>query len=396
LSEPEGPLTIDTALALARAHSPLLQASSSEEAALEARTVQAGKVPNPEIELRLQNNEAADTTDPDTQRWRVVLSQDFELGGKRQRRVDLAETERAIATSSRAAVENEIEAAVRADFNTLLGAARRVAAAQAYVDFASVLKQRVDGLVASGALPNVVVHDVGRELGLGRIALREAEAQWAAGRFRLAAHWGSTAPRFDSVDGDLERTQPIPPLDTVLALVREAPAAGLAEAELARGEAAVALARAEGVPDLTYGVGFRWDDDTGQQDYLVDVGIDIPIFDRNQGGVAAAEHELARARAARSDAAARMTADVAGAYYALVEAEARRAILADEVVPAARAAFDSQQRGFDSGAGNLDDLFDARRRLLQAENDHAEALVGWHEAQATLTGLIGPIGVDGN
>jgi len=389
VADPVGPLTLDEARALALARSPRLEAAATEVLALEADVEQAGFVPNPELDLRVQNDAPNEgSNDPDSQRLRAILRQELELGGKRRRRVELAESERATAVSERAALEGEIVAAVTSDFAAVLGAERRRAALERHVAFGTAMRERVEGLVATGALGSATVHDVARETGLARIELRQAEAELGAARFRLAAHWGGTTTQFE-VRGDLDALPPLPSLEAALELARRSPGVALAEAELARGEARLALARAERVPDFTYGVGVRWDDDAAGQDYLVEVEIDLPVFDRNQGAIGAAQQRLARARAARQAAGAATAAEVAEAYYAAAAADARRAILADEVLPAARGTLRAQEIGFESGAGRLDDLFDARRRLVHAEVDLAEALVDCHQAIAALEATIG-------
>ena len=393
-AELTGTLRLEDALALALLHNPELHAFSYEVRAREAAGVQAGTIPNPQFDLRMQRlGSAPPSIDPDTERLRVIVSQEIELGGKRRRRFDLAEGERAVAESDWAAKRGEVAAAVESRFVELLGAQQRLQSMQEHVRFFTAMRDQVAGLVQSGILRTVEVHEVGRRLGLEQIDLRRVEIEHAAVRFRLAATWGSSTPRFDSVVGDLERIAPLPDLERVLELAHQGPIVERADAELAKGEAALALARAERIPDLTYGVGVRWEKDAQERDYLVDLEIDLPIFDRNRGAVRAAQHELARARALRSAAATQSTEAVTEVYFGLVEADARRAILAEVVLPAARDAFESQHKGFESGADNLKPMLDARRDLVRAEVDHADALVDCHRARAALAALIG---FDGN
>ena len=80
------------------------------------------------------------------------------------------------------------------------------------------------------------------------------------------------------------------------------------DSELARGHAALRLAKARRVPDVRYGLGARWEDDTNRRDYLMDfeVSLDVPIApnleiecgrqrvdDRESDAVQAAGHLIA-------------------------------------------------------------------------------------------------------
>ena len=96
--EPTGVLTLRQALALALLRNPELASAAWEVRAGEARTLQAGLLPNPEVGVEVENFagsgefrgvDAAETT--------VALSQVIELGGKRLRRARVAALERDLA-----------------------------------------------------------------------------------------------------------------------------------------------------------------------------------------------------------------------------------------------------------------------------------------------------------
>src|SRR5919109_2751062 len=96
--EPTGVLTLRQALALALLHNPALASAAWEVRAGEARTLQAGLLPNPEFSVEVENfagsgafrgMDAAETT--------IALSQVIELGGKRLRRARVAALQRDLA-----------------------------------------------------------------------------------------------------------------------------------------------------------------------------------------------------------------------------------------------------------------------------------------------------------
>jgi cobalt-zinc-cadmium efflux system outer membrane protein len=126
-----------------------------------------------------------------------------------------------------------------------------------------------------------------------------------------------------------------------------------------------------------------------EQDYLVDIEIGLPLWDHKKGQVREARHTMARAQSGREAAEALTSEEIAGFYYVVVEAEGRALTLRDEVLPAADATFEALRTGFETTAQNLGDLLDARRDLARAEVQYIDALVEYHQALATLEGVVG-------
>jgi cobalt-zinc-cadmium efflux system outer membrane protein len=256
-------------------------------------------------------------------------------------------------------------------------------------EFHEELRDRVAKLVELGAVGSVELHRVARATGRARIDLEEARGELTAARHRLAATWGNPVPRFTDASGDLGPVVPIPPIESVLDLAKNGPAVARWTAEADRGEAALALAKAQRVPDLTYGAGIRWEDDIDDRGYLVDVEIAIPIFDHKKGEVREAQFDIARARAGRRAAEATSATEIAEAHSLLAASAARASLLRDEIVPAVRATLDALENAFEDRAVNHDELLDARRDLAESEVDEIDALVEYHEALSTLEGLVG-------
>jgi cobalt-zinc-cadmium efflux system outer membrane protein len=389
-AEPVGPLDLQDALALALMRNPELEMFSWETRAGEARALQAGKPPNPELDMRLYRlGIPRGSTRPDDARWRIVFRQVLELGAKGRRRFELAQTERELADWDYEAKRIEVATTVTARYVAVVGAQQRVDAWARTVDYFEEMRERVDALVERGAMRSLESHQIRRQLGLARVELQRAEGDLSASRFALAATWGSQSPLFSEVAGDLEPVGPLPDIDAVIELARQSPSIARWDTELKRGEAALALAKAERVPDLETGAGVRWEEHTNERDYLVDAELTLPLFDRKQGDIREARYEMARARAGRRAAEAAGSEEIATYYYRVTESRARSVTFDEEVVPAARAAFEAYRLGLESTSANLGDLLDARRDLARAEAEHTEALVDCHQALAILEGVVG-------
>jgi cobalt-zinc-cadmium efflux system outer membrane protein len=389
VEEPEGPLVLDDALALALMGNPELAVFSWEVRAREASALQAGKIPNPELDVRLWRLAPRQIGDPEEGRRRVILSQDFELGGKRHRREVLAEVERDVAGWDYEAKRIEVATLVSDRFVAVLGGQHHVQTWSRFVEFLEQLHERVSAFVERGVMRSLELHQVTRQVGLARIQLRQAEHELSAARRLLAATWNGASPRFTEAIGNLDPVGPLPAIETLVEIAQRSPTITRWEAELARGQASLSLAKANAVPDLRVGAGVRWQTDRSGSDYLLDFEIDLPIFDRKQGEARRARYEMARAQAARQAAEAAVGAEIAEFYYLLAESRDRGATMREQVIPAARAALEALRQGFEVDPQELGNLLDARRDLARAEVEHTTALVDSHQALVMLEGIVG-------
>src|SRR6202040_1236322 len=118
----------------------------------------------------------------------------------------------------------------------------------------------------------------------------------------LSAVVGNPRLPLTRVEGRLEDTPSVNPDELVEKIVEESPAVRIAELGVKRAEAALARAKREPIPDLQLRGGMQQNGEllsdgraVGLQGFA-DVGVRIPIFDRNQGNIAAAKADAERAK----------------------------------------------------------------------------------------------------
>jgi cobalt-zinc-cadmium efflux system outer membrane protein len=136
------------------------------------------------------------------------------------------------------------------------------------------------------------------------LAVVSAEHMRRRAMTALAAVVGKPSVEGATLAGSLEEN--LPDLDEqqlLDALLRESPAVRIAQAGVARAEAALARARRERVPDLVLRGGMQQNleqlETTGRPVGLqgfAEVGVRLKLFDRNQGNIQAAQAELERAQ----------------------------------------------------------------------------------------------------
>jgi outer membrane protein, heavy metal efflux system len=388
--EPTGVLTLRQALALALLRNPELASAAWEVRAGEARTLQAGLLPNPEVGVEVENFagsgefrgvDAAETT--------VALGQVIELGGKRLRRARVAALERDLAAWDYEATRLDVFTATTKAFVEVVSAQAQLALNEELARLADQVLRTVAARVQAGQVSPVEETRARVALSTSRIDLERAGRALVAASERLAATWGSTAPAFERVEGALEPIAPIPSAERLARRVRQNPDIARWVVEMAQRQAAVALEEAQRIPNVTVNGGVRRLNETRDTALIMELTLPIPIFDRNQGAILAARYQLARAGEERRNAEVRVLTELAATYAELSSAFLEATTLQNDVLPGAQSAFDAFSEGYRQGKFGFLDVLDAQRTLFEARGRYLEALTAYHRAVADMERLIG-------
>ncbi len=388
--EPSGALSLGQAMALAVARSPELQAYAWDVRRAEARALQAGLWPNPELEAEIENvggsgsfsgTGSAETT--------VSLAQTFPLGGDIERRRDLAELDARLAGWDYEAARLEVLTQVTARYVVALSARRRVEVALEALDLAEKVRATTQKRVEAGDAPPLEAVRASVPLANAQVAVRRAERQRVAARKQLALTWASGEPRFDSVAGSLDDIAPPPSADRLVSLLNENPAVARWATEISARRAGVALARAEATADLTGRLGYKFDRGNDSDGFVVGISLPLPIFDRRQGDVLAARLGVPSAEQRRRQAELRLEAMLSATYAQLANSYDEATAIRDVALPPATEAFEVTRRAFENADLSLIDLLDAQRTLFELQTRYVDALIDYHTAAAEIESLIG-------
>jgi cobalt-zinc-cadmium efflux system outer membrane protein len=222
-----------------------------------------------------------------------------------------------------------------------------------------------------------------------RIDNQRSHRALAIARQRLAATWGDTEPRFAGAVAEGGAVRPPPALTTLLARLSASPDVARAADEIARREAAVAVARSAAVPDLELGLGYRRMAGPDENAMVAELRVPLPIFDRNQAGVLEARERVAGALADHRGVEARIAAEIRASHEALTMAHDEIGALDATVLPAAATAFDTIRDGYREGRFSYPDLLAAERTLNAARLRRIDAVAAYHVALAEIARLTG-------
>jgi cobalt-zinc-cadmium efflux system outer membrane protein len=206
---------------------------------------------------------------------------------------------------------------------------------------------------------------------------------------KLAVLWGSDSPKFKSVSGKLEELVPLPSEKELTNRIFDNPDIARFPVEKEHRNARVELEKARRTPDLTVGGGIRSFNETNDSAFVMGVSIPIPVFNRNQGEIAAAEYDLLKVREERRGVELRVKAELAESYMSLSASFVESSLLKNRVLPAAQKAFEATQEGYLQGKFGFLDVLDSQRTLFEVRGQYINALASNHKAVADVERLIG-------
>jgi len=178
----------------------------------------------------------------------------------------------------------------------------------------------------------------------------------------------------------------LPAIDSLVALARLRRPELLGLASQQRGaSAATSLAQQYFLPDLDLSVSKNMTQGTPAT-YTTGIGISVPLFfwNHQRGQVAEARHHERELAAAYADLDAQVEQDVRVTYATAATALAQAVYLRDQLLPEAHRAYDIALTSYGLGGSSALDVLDARRTLLDAESQYADALGAANDARADL------------
>jgi len=189
--------------------------------------------------------------------------------------------------------------------------------------------------------------------------------------------------------------------DLLAALMRESPEIKAAMAGVARAKAVVARAKAEPRPDMFVRAWVGHSNDFAEffggvtgWETRVEAGVRIPIFNRNQGNVAAAKAELTSAENELQRVELALRARLADAFNNYVNSLGVAARYHREILPRAQKAYEMYLSKFRQMAAAYPQALIAQRTLFQAQTEYVTALVDVWQNVVRLRGMLLMGGLD--
>lgn len=386
--------SLEEVLALAARANPNWGTFAANHAAAHAEVVAAGVYPNPEIEVEFGRARGRETNEEGVRErrgvWSLSFSQPIEMPGKRLARRVEAEAGLAVVAGETLEFNSTLRAEVAEAYYTVQYYTALQRLQDTLVEVAERLLEIASVRIELGEAGVVERVNAQVELLRAKRELVSARRQKEGARSALnALVGGALGKHFKLSDGFRERLPDYGYEESVRAAVAAHPRLARLAAELEQRYASLDRARTEWWPDVRVGVqgGREFDSDS----LAVTAGIEIPLWNRNQGGVARAEAEAQKKYNDIVIALTELRRDAEMAWQNYAQARERVQLYTDGLKQAAQEALEIAYIQYAEGTAGYLDLLTARRVLQETEQEYLEALYNAALAQVRLERARGEV-----
>ena len=232
-----------------------------------------------------------------------------------------------------------------------------------------------------------------------RVAEQGLEAAWRV----LASVVGKPDLTHSALEDELEKLPDLKYEESVANMLRDSPEGKVAQIALARAEASLISARKEPIPNLEIAANLTHNFEPLETTHLAkgvqggaQVGVQIPIFNRNQGAIESARGQIEGTRQDLARIRLRLQRDMAALFREYDGARFSAQQYREEMLPRAEQAWKMYASNYQNMAGPYSQVLMAQRTLFQLEADYVQALENaWQNAVAIqgfglMDGLASP------
>jgi cobalt-zinc-cadmium efflux system outer membrane protein len=322
------------------------------------------------------------------------ITQTIVIGGKLRAARRVAELQANQVETSGEVQRLRILNNVRTTFYHVLAAQRLVQVRQNLAKLAgdTIQTSRQLANVGQADRPDILQAEVEQQQ--ANVSLRVAEQNLQALWRVLAAVVGKPDLAVARLDGDLDALPDLNYEEWLATTLRESPEIKLAQQAVERAEASLIQARKAPIPDLQV---------TGILDQSYEplestrkpiglqggaqIGVQLPIFNRNQGNVAAAKGEIESAKQDLSRVKLQLQRDLASMFRDYTSARLIVQQYKTEMVPRAEQAYRLYQANYQRMAGAYPQVLISQRTLFQLEADYVQALGNAWQSALVIRGF---------
>lgn len=384
-ADEESSLTLADLEQMAFAHNPTLAAAAARMQAAAGRQVQAGLYPNP-----VAGYHATEIGNRGTSGQQGgFLSQRFITAGKLGLDQDIAGKERDEAHFRFHGQEQRVLSDVRVRFYDALAAQRRVELTKDLArigdDLVTATRTLLDGRL--GTDNDLLQAEIRADE--SRILLDNSLNQQVEAWRRLAAVVGAPRMPMSPLSGELAGNLPQLDWDGCYRAVLEGnPDLEAARIRVDRAAIVIRRARKEPIPNIDLMVSMRHNNISGSDNANVQLGIPIPVFDRNQGNISAAEADWIAATKEVERIELDLQDRLAMAYRQYASARQQVDRYGTRMAPRAKKSLELVMEGYRKGQVPYLTLLTAQQTFVQVNLSYLNSLQELRTSTAVIDGQL--------
>ena len=383
-------LTLPQALALTLEKNPELKSFSYTLRAGEARIIQAGLRPNPEISLTVEDVLGTGKYNGGSQAQSTLqLSQIIELGDKRSARVGVANALRDQFKDDYEIKRVEVLTDLTSKFIRTAADEELSKLAEKGEQLAKQALQTIQKRSQAGGTSELEEAKARVLLARAHIAAEHAEHELITSKRELSSFWGASNPTFSELVTDLFQNVSLPSFEETASRIDQSLEIKRWVTEKRLREAEQKLAEAKSVPNIVLGGGPRRLEASNEESFVFQFSVPLTIFDRNQGARQEASVLKDKVDVDAGASHLRLLTTLFGLYQETKHSLTALERMKSEIIPQAERSLKIAQTGYDRGRFSYLELIDAQRTLLEVHRENIEAAYSLHSYVNSIERLLG-------
>ena len=370
---------------LALTRSPAVSIGQQRVEAAKGRQVQAGLYPNTRVgyhanEIGMHGSDGAHG---------VFLQQRFITGGKRELDVQIAEqavfSEQFFLEASKLRVLTDVDNA----FGNLLIAQQKVDVLSTLVNVNRTTFDATKRLVEAGQSGKHVEWQASIELSQAEVARDQAIQEHQYAWRDLMFVCGQPNIKLVRVSGDVAKVVNGGSFQAVVeSIINKSPQVAMAQQRIQQATLNVRRQKLETIPNIDAMVSLRNHSLTGDNITNIQVAIPVPLFDKNQGNIRAAEAEEAIRRAELRRLKLSLRQRAASVYRDFETARIAESRYREEILGSATKNLNLITKGYQDGQIDFLSMLTAQRTLLNVQLTYLRSSRKLHNAVTKLNGHL--------
>jgi cobalt-zinc-cadmium efflux system outer membrane protein len=370
---------------LALTRSPAVSIGQQRVEAAKGRQVQAGLYPNTRVgyhanEIGMHGSDGAHG---------VFLQQRFITGGKRELDVQIAEqavfSEQFFLEASKLRVLTDVDNA----FGNLLIAQQKVDVLSTLVNVNRTTFDATKRLVEAGQSGKHVEWQASIELSQAEVARDQAIQEHQYAWRDLMFVCGQPNIKLVRVSGDVAKVVNGGSFQAVVeSIINKSPQVAMAQQRIQQATLNVRRQKLETIPNIDAMVSLRNHSLTGDNITNIQVGIPVPLFDKNQGNIRTAEAEEAMRLAELRRLKLSLRQRAASVYRDFETARIAESRYREEILGSATKNLNLITKGYQDGQVDFLSMLTAQRTLLNVQLTYLRSSRKLHNAVTKLNGHL--------
>ncbi|MBL1154138.1 MAG: TolC family protein [Ignavibacteriota bacterium] len=351
---------------------------------------QAGLLPNPEADLEIENILGGKELNGFTgAEYTLSASYLFELGGKRNNRVNLVNEEINSAKSNYELLKLDVISQVKKAFIELVKIQHQIKLQHKFVNLNEEILKIISERVKAGKTSPAEESKEKFALMNSRLELQRFQRDYLSTQTKINSLCGTSGKNFVPSSDLFDALISPPNKEEIFHEIENIPSIKYLNNETNIRKAQLELEESNSVPDLTASLGIRYLNELKTNSFVAGLSMPLPFFNRNQGNIQSAEIKVRQMEELINAQKLSIIESLTASFNNLVIAYNNAVQFNENILSESENAYEITSKGYLQGRFAFIDMLDAQRTLFDTQAQYLLELSEYYNSIIEIENLTG-------